>query len=179
MLAAIQWLRQRLPFPLREIDADNDPAFMNALMEQWCDAPEQGIELTRSRAYQSNDQAWVEQKSGMLIRRVVGYERLVGLEAAQLLAELYAALRLYRLRGSLTATPTCSNHRSSSKAACGKGAGSNGSTTLREHRCSSSCAPECSAIRKPKASGSSESGVTRWRCWLSRVNQVDGWRQSG
>jgi len=164
VLAAIQRLRQQLPFPLRGIDADNDPAFMNALMEQWCDAPEQGIELTRSRAYQSNDKAWVEQKNGMLIRRVVGYERLVGLEAAQLLAELYAALRLYRLRGSLTATPTCSSHRSSSKAACGKGAGSSGSTTRREHRCSSSCVPECSAIRKPRASESSESGVTRWRC---------------
>ena len=95
VLAAIQRLRQQLPFPLRGIDADNDPAFMNALMEQWCDAPEQGIELTRSRAYQSNDQAWVEQKNGVLIRRVVGYERLVGLEAAQLLAELYAALRLF------------------------------------------------------------------------------------
>ncbi|WP_255004474.1 transposase [Cyanobium sp. HWJ4-Hawea] len=114
VLAAIQLLRQQLPFPLRGIDADNDPAFMNALMEQWCDAPEQGIELTRSRAYQSNDQAWVghpresrgscprdslgtpvEQKNGVLIRRVVGYERLVGLEAAQLLAELYAAMRLF------------------------------------------------------------------------------------
>jgi hypothetical protein len=83
VLAAIQRLRQQLPFPLRGIDADNDPAFMNALMEQWCDAPEQAIELTRSRAYQSNDQAWVEQKNGMLIRRVVGYERLVGLEAAR------------------------------------------------------------------------------------------------
>jgi len=64
VLAAIQRLRQQLPFPLRRIDADNDPAFMNALMEQWCDAPEQEIELTRSRAYQSNDQAWVEQKTG-------------------------------------------------------------------------------------------------------------------
>ena len=95
VLAAIQRLRQQLPFPLRGIDADNDPAFMNALMEQWCDAPEQGIELNRSRAYQSNDQAWVEQKNGVLIRRVVGYERFVGLEAAQLLAELYAALRLF------------------------------------------------------------------------------------
>jgi hypothetical protein len=95
MLAAIQRLRQQLHFPLRGIDADNDPAFMNALMEQWCDAPVQEIELTRSRAYQSNDQAWVEQKNGMLIRRVVGYERLVGLEAAQLLAEHYAALRLF------------------------------------------------------------------------------------
>jgi hypothetical protein len=37
----------------------------------------------------------VEQKNGMLIRRVMGYERLVGPEAAQLLAELYAPLRLF------------------------------------------------------------------------------------
>jgi hypothetical protein len=57
------------------------------------------------------------------------YKRLVGLEAAQLLAELYAALRLYRLRGSLTATPTCFSRRSSSKAACGRAAGSSGCTT--------------------------------------------------
>ena len=34
VLAAIQRLRQQLPFPLRGIDADNDPAFMNALIEQ-------------------------------------------------------------------------------------------------------------------------------------------------
>jgi hypothetical protein len=49
VLAAIQRLQQQLPFPLRGIDADNDPAFMNALLEDWCDAPEQGIELTLTR----------------------------------------------------------------------------------------------------------------------------------
>lgn len=82
MLAAIKWLRQQLPFLLGWIDADNDPAFMNALIDQWCDAPEQGIDLTRSRLSQSNDQALVEQKNGMLIWRVVGLERLVVLESA-------------------------------------------------------------------------------------------------
>jgi hypothetical protein len=45
---------------------------MNQLMEAWCDSPGQQIVLTRSRAYKSNDQAWVEQKNGMLVRRVVG-----------------------------------------------------------------------------------------------------------
>jgi len=40
VLAAIQRLQQQLAFPLRGIVADNDPAFMNALMEQWCYAPE-------------------------------------------------------------------------------------------------------------------------------------------
>jgi hypothetical protein len=37
----------------------------------------------------------VEQKNGMLVRRVVGYQRLEGLEAAQVLGELYGALRLF------------------------------------------------------------------------------------
>ncbi|WP_186472299.1 hypothetical protein [Synechococcus sp. BMK-MC-1] len=69
--------------------------FMNSLMEAWCDRPGHQIVLTRSRAYQSNDQAWVEQKNGMLVRRVVGYQRLEGLEAAQVMSELYGALRLF------------------------------------------------------------------------------------
>jgi hypothetical protein len=64
-------------------------------MEAWCDRPGHQIVLTRSRAYKSNDQAWVEQKNGMLIRRVIGYQRLEGLVAAELLGELYGALRLF------------------------------------------------------------------------------------
>ncbi len=51
------------------------------------------IVLTRSRAYQSNDQACVEQKNGMLIRRVVDYQSLEGLVATEVLGELYGALR--------------------------------------------------------------------------------------
>jgi hypothetical protein len=95
LLTALQLVRRQLPFPLRGIDADNDPRFMNSLMEAWCACPGHQIVLTRSRAYQSNDQAWVEQKSGMLVRRVVGYQRLEGLEAAQVLGELYGALQLF------------------------------------------------------------------------------------
>jgi hypothetical protein len=95
VLTALQLIRRQLPFPLRGIDADNDPVFMNSLMEAWCDRPGHQIVLTRSRAYQSNDQAWVEQKNGMMVRRVVGYQRLEGLEAAQVLGELYGALRLF------------------------------------------------------------------------------------
>jgi len=67
VLMALQLIRRQLPFPLRGIDADNDPVFMNTLMESWCDRPEDRIKLTRSRAYKSNDQAWVEQKNGVLV----------------------------------------------------------------------------------------------------------------
>jgi len=95
VMAALRMLEELLPFSLRGIDADNDGAFLNAPLEQWCEKHQPRIELTRSRAYQSNDQAWVEQKNGMLIRRVVGYQRLEGLGAAELLGELYGALRLF------------------------------------------------------------------------------------
>ncbi len=51
--------------------------------------------LTCSRAYRKNDQAWVEQKNGAIVRRMVGHGRLQGLKATQELARLYAVSRLY------------------------------------------------------------------------------------
>ena len=41
-----------------------------------------------------NDQAWVEQKNGAIVRRIVGYGRFEGMAAAAALAKLYAAVRL-------------------------------------------------------------------------------------
>jgi hypothetical protein len=81
------------PFPLRGVDFDNDGAFMNDPVVDWCRT--QGLEVTRSRAYRKNDQAWVEQKNGAIVRRLVGYGRLEGLAAARSLARLYAAARLH------------------------------------------------------------------------------------
>ena len=66
---------------------------MNEPVVGWCRA--HGLEVTRSRAYRKNDQAWVEQKSGALVRRLVGYGRFEGVEAAGALAGLYAASRLH------------------------------------------------------------------------------------
>src|SRR5258708_13710317 len=53
------------------------------------------MELRRSRAYKKNDQAWIEQKSGAVIRGFVGYRRFSGLIAGQCLARLYRLVRLY------------------------------------------------------------------------------------
>jgi hypothetical protein len=82
-----------LPFAMLGIDTDNDSAFMNQTVFDHCRA--KGLEQTRSRAYRKNDQAWVEQKNGAIVRRLVGYGRLSGLAATHALAELYAASRLY------------------------------------------------------------------------------------
>jgi len=93
VIEALGRARELFPFPLRGVDFDNDSAFMNDVVVPWC--LEQGLEVTRSRAYRKNDQAWVEQKNGAIVRRLVGYGRLEGVLAAEVLARLYAASRLH------------------------------------------------------------------------------------
>jgi hypothetical protein len=83
----------QVPFPIRGIDSDNDSAFINDTLWRFCQA--HSLEFTRCRAYHKNDQAWVEQKNGAVIRRMVGYERFEGVIAGQALAHLYQAARLY------------------------------------------------------------------------------------
>jgi hypothetical protein len=81
------------PWLIRGADFDNDSAFMNDVVVPWC--REQKIEVTRSRAYKKNDQAFVEQKNGAVVRRLVGYGRFDGVETARVMAGLYAAARLH------------------------------------------------------------------------------------
>ncbi|CAI8057254.1 Uncharacterized protein y4rM [Geodia barretti] len=52
------------------------PVFINETLIQYC--ADRGIEFTRSRAYRSNDQAWIEQKNGSVMRRFVGHDRYSG-----------------------------------------------------------------------------------------------------
>lgn len=93
VIEAIEALQLRLPVPLIGLDTDNDSVFMNQSLISYCGR--HGIEQTRSRAYRKNDQAWIEQKNGAVVRKLVGYGRLEGLEAAQALGRLYEASRLY------------------------------------------------------------------------------------
>jgi hypothetical protein len=86
-------MRRQFPVPILGIDTDNDGAFINETLLAYCQ--QQKIEFTRSRAYQKNDQAWIEQKNGSVVRRFVGYERFSGLVAGQCLAQLFQAVRLY------------------------------------------------------------------------------------
>ena len=93
VVEAVTRLRGVLPFPLLGIDVDNDSVFMNEVVVGWCRAD--GIEITRSRAYRKNDQAWVEQKNGAVVRRLVGHDRLEGMAAVGELGRLYASARLF------------------------------------------------------------------------------------
>ena len=93
VVEGLEVIRRQLPVPVLGIDSDNDGAFINDTLLAYCQ--QQKLEFTRSRAYQKNDQAWIEQKNGAVVRRFVGYERLSGVVAGQCLAQLYQAVRLY------------------------------------------------------------------------------------
>ena len=86
-------VRKLLPFALLGFDTDNDSVFMNETVRDYCQAA--GVVFTRCRPYRKNDQAWVEQKNGAVVRRIVGYRRFEGLEAAAALAQLYRSVRLF------------------------------------------------------------------------------------
>ena len=92
-MAVLGEMRALMPFPLLGFDTDNDSAFINEAVRDYCASSQ--IAFTRCRPYRKNDQAFVEQKNGAVVRRMVGYRRLEGTEAAAVLAELYAASRLF------------------------------------------------------------------------------------
>ena len=78
---------------MRGLDVDNDSAFINDTLVGYC--RDNKIELTRCRAYKKNDQAWIEQKNGAVVRRMVGYGRLEGAQTAAVLNQLFASARLF------------------------------------------------------------------------------------
>ncbi len=93
VFAALATVRQRLPFPLVGIDSDNDSVFINAHLVRYCQR--EALAFTRSREYQKNDQAHVEQKNGSVVRALVGYDRYEGPAATRALNAAYDRLRLW------------------------------------------------------------------------------------
>ena len=89
----LEAIGRQLPFPVKGIDSDNDSVFINDALTQYCAG--RGIEFTRSRPYRKNDQAWIEQKNGAVVRHFTGHDRYSGPVAGQTMAHLYGAVRRY------------------------------------------------------------------------------------
>jgi transposase InsO family protein len=91
--AALKDIRSRLPFPLLGIHSDNGTEFINHALHDCC--RDNGLEFTRSRPYQKNDNRCVEQKNYSVLRRAVGYQRYETRQHLLLLNRLYTELRPY------------------------------------------------------------------------------------
>ena len=93
MVETLERIRVGLPFALKALDVDNGSEFVNNSLIEYCLG--HGIELTRGRPYRKNDQAWIEQKNGAVVRKLLGYRRFEGLAAARAITRLYGASRLF------------------------------------------------------------------------------------
>ncbi len=93
VIQALDRARQLLPFPLLGLDTDNGGEFLNEELLAYC--RRERITFTRGRAYRKNDQCFVEQKNGVIVRQLVGYDRFEGEAAYRQLTEVYRAVRFY------------------------------------------------------------------------------------
>jgi hypothetical protein len=85
--ASFDQLRRRFPFRAREVHPDNDSVLLSDLLWKYC--RQWRIAMSRSRPYEKNDNAWVEQKNWTHVRKLVGYRRYDTNEEQQVLRELY------------------------------------------------------------------------------------------
>jgi|SRR3989338_746037 len=90
---SLERIKSRLPFPLKGIHPDTGSEFINWHLKGLCD--QNKIDLTRSRPNHKNDNAYVEQKNGHVIRRFMGYTRLDTPEVVPLINEMYVILETY------------------------------------------------------------------------------------
>ena len=91
---AFESIRQALPFDLIDIDFDNGSEFINWDLIHYCKLEKIGF--TRSRPYEKDDQAHIEQKNSTHVRRLFGRIRFDKPSVAVLLNDLYQnELRLF------------------------------------------------------------------------------------
>ncbi len=85
----------RLPFPIKELHSDNGSEFLNDHLVRFFGREITGLELSRSRPYQKNDNRFVEQKNATLVRAYVGTVRLDTEMQIAALNTLYDQLWVY------------------------------------------------------------------------------------
>lgn len=86
-------IKAKVPFPIYSMHPDTGSEFINWHVKNWADEAE--IDFTRSRPNRKNDNAYVEQKNGHVIRRFLGYGRIDCPEAIVTMNKFYDKLELY------------------------------------------------------------------------------------
>lgn len=86
-------LRARLPFQHLHDHSDTGSEFINWDTVEWNE--DTGVKLTRSRPNKKNDNCFVEERNGHIVRKYVGYIRLDCVEAVEALNNLFEVLNLY------------------------------------------------------------------------------------
>jgi hypothetical protein len=96
VLQQIKDIEDSLPFALLGFDADNGSEFLNYHLLRHFHHRKQPVQFTRSRPYNKDDNAHVEQKNWTHVRQWLGYQRFDMPEVVALMNALYTSeWRLY------------------------------------------------------------------------------------
>lgn len=90
---SMEYMDKEIPFPVVEWHPDSGSEFINWHCHGWCE--KQGVKLTRSRPNRKNDNCFVEERNGHIVRRWVGYTRLDAREVVAALNSVYDVLTPY------------------------------------------------------------------------------------
>ena len=90
---SIEAMRKDNPFPWTELHPDSGGEFLNWHLLQY--TKDTNLRLTRSRPYHKNDNNFVEERNGHIVRTYVGYQRLDAREVVDALNNLYDVLTPY------------------------------------------------------------------------------------
>jgi hypothetical protein len=86
-------MERQMPFPMVEWHPDSGSEFINWHCKDWCE--KRGAKLTRSRLNRKNDNCFVEERNGHIVRRWIGYTRLDTAEVVATLNSVYDVLTPY------------------------------------------------------------------------------------
>lgn len=70
---SLRAIKKRLPFPWQMAHPDTGSEFINYLNVDWCKT--EGIKLTRSEPGKKNDNMYVEERNGHVVRKYLGWHR--------------------------------------------------------------------------------------------------------
>jgi hypothetical protein len=90
---SLEAMRRDSPFPWTEIHPDSGNEFINFHCIAY--TKESKLRMTRSRPYHKNDNCFVEERNGHIVRAYVGYERFDAREVVHSLNKLYDVLTPY------------------------------------------------------------------------------------
>jgi hypothetical protein len=90
---SLESMRKSSPFPWTEAHPDSGTEFINAHVIEY--AAQTKLRMTRSRPYHKNDNCFVEERNGHVVRAYVGYERLDVRAVVDALNDLYDVLTPY------------------------------------------------------------------------------------
>lgn len=92
-IESMETMDNAMPFPVLEWHPDSGSEFINWLCVDWCS--ERNQILSRSRPNHKNDNCFVEERNGHVVRRFVGYARLDHPDIVCALNDLYDVLTPY------------------------------------------------------------------------------------